>query len=292
MSRVRPIDFRRPSKFPRELVRRLEHAHGAFCRSAAGRLSAELRGVVELNVAGSDQLPWVAALEEAPGDAILAVLDLAPDGTQIALAIDPGLAASVIDRMLGSGSAARTEASAALTDVEIAILRRGIASLVEPLSSTWLDLAGAELSIAAIERSSVSVQLASPSEPTLVIHVAVLVGTLEARIALLLPYRSVERVVRRLDRPRDVVGGPDDATSDALRRAMRAVDVELRAEVGCVELSLAEVRSLEPGALLRLRRRTSDGVVLRAGHVAAHLATPGRNGLARAVQIRGPWGAS
>ena len=290
MSRVRPIDFRRPSKFPRELVRRLEHAHGAFCRSAAGRLSAELRGVVELGVAGSDQLPWVAALEEAPAEAILAVLDVAPDGTQVALAIDPGLAACVIDRMLGSGSAARTEASAALTDVEIAILRRGIASLVEPLSSTWLDLAGAEVSIAAIERSSVSVQLAPPSEPTLVLHVAVQVGTLEARIALLLPYRSVERVVRRLDRPRDVLGG-DDATSDALRQAMRNVDVELCAEVGAVELSIAEVRALEPGALLRLRRRAADGVVLRAGSVAAHLATPGRNGPARAVQIRGPWGA-
>lgn len=288
MSRVRPIDFRRPSKFPRELVRRLEHAHVAFCRSAAGRLSAELRGAVELEVAGSDQLPWVAALDEAPAEAVVAVLAVAPHGTQIALAIEPGLATCVVDRMLGGGGEARAGPAAGLTEVEVAILRRGIASLVEPLSSTWLDFAETELSVATIEASPVSLQLAPPSEPTLVIHVELRIDDLESRIALLLPYRAVEGPVARLAEPRDVLVDVGGAASEAVRHAMRGVEVELRAEVGAIELPLAEVWALRPGDLVRLRRRASDGVVLLAGDVAAHTATPGRNGGTRAVQVRGP----
>ena len=287
MSRVRAIDFRRPSKFPRELVRRLEHAHAAFCRSAAGRLSAELRGAVELDVAGSDQLPWVAAVEEAPAEAVVAVLQVAPHGTQIALAIEPGLATCIVDRMLGGGADARTEAPAGLTEVEVAILRRGMASLVEPLSSTWLDFAETELEIEAIESSPVSLQLAPPSEPTLVIHVDVKIDALESRLALLLPYRAVERAVARLAQPRDVLVDVGGSASEAVRQAMRGVKVELRAEVGAVEMPLADIRSLRPGDLIRLRRRTADGVLLCAGDVAAHTATPGRNGGMRAVQVRG-----
>lgn len=288
MSRVRSIDFRRPSKFPRELVRRLEHAHAGFCRSAAGRLSAELRGAVELDVGGSDQLPWVAALDEAPAEAVVAVLRLSPHDTQVALAMDPGLATCIVDRMLGGGSDSRTEPAAGLTEVEVAILRRGIASLVAPLSSTWLDFAETELSVESIEPSPVSLQLAPPSEPTLVIHLDVRIDILESRIALLLPYRAVERPVARLAQPRHVLADVGGTASEAVRQAMREVEVELRAEVGAIELPLAEVRALKPGDLVRLRRRTADGVLLLAGDVAAHAATPGRNGGTRAVQVRAP----
>jgi flagellar motor switch protein FliM len=291
MSRIRAIDFRRPSKFPRDLVRRLEHAHQAFCRSAGGRLAAELRGAVELDVAGSDQLPWVAALEEVPPDAVVAVLAVQPGDTQVALAFEPGLATCIVDRMLGGGDEARTKAPPGLTDVEVAILRRGLAGLVEPLSSTWLDLADTELSIAGIESSPVTLQLAPPSEPTLVVHLQIQIDSLESRLALLLPYRSVERVARRLVKPRDGGVVVDGAATEAIRRALRGVEVELRAEVGTVELSLAEVHALRPGDLLRLRRHTTDGVLLRAGDVVSHVGEPGRNGSARAVQVRGRWGA-
>lgn len=286
MSRVRVIDFRRPSKFPRELVRRLEHAHEAFCRSAATRLSAELRGAVRLGVSGADQLPWVAAIEEAPADSLVAVLELESHRRCVALVVELPLAVCIVDRMLGGGSQARTETSAGLTDVEVAILRRGMASLVEPLSSIWLDLAGTDLAVREIESSPVSVQLAPPSEPTLVIEMAMSVADLESRLLLLLPHRSVDPVLRRLSRA-DEDGSPDDGHSEhAVRAAMQGVEVELHAEVGAVELTLADVRALRPGDVLRLRRRADDGVVVRAGDVAAYVAAPGRNGRARAVQVR------
>ena len=57
-NRVREIDFRRPSKFNREQVRRLEHSHDTFCQSASSRLSAELRTELQLGVLGTDQLPY------------------------------------------------------------------------------------------------------------------------------------------------------------------------------------------------------------------------------------------
>lgn len=287
MSRVRVIDFRRPSKFPREQVRRLQHAHEAFCRSAATRLSAELRGAVRLGVAGADQLPWVAAIDEAPADALVTVLALEPHGRHVALVLELPLATCVVDRMLGAGSQARTDAPNGLTDVEVAILRRGIGSLVEPLSSTWLDLSGCSLAVKAIESSPVSVQLAPPSEPTLVIELSMSVAEVESRLLLLLPHRSVAPVLKGMTRAEEDRAAEDGAAAEAVRDAMRGVEILLRAEAGAVDMALADVHALRAGDLLRLGRRCSDGVELRAGDVAAYVAGPGRNGRARAVQVRG-----
>lgn len=287
MSRVRTIDFRRPSKFAREQVRRLEHAHEAFCRSAASRLSAELRTGIELRVKGSDQLPYVAAVHEMPQDALVVILELSPLETQAALVIEPWIAAQLVDRMLGAGDAARTEAPVAgLTDVEVAVLRRGLAGLVEPLSTTWMELADVRMELGDIEHSPISVQLVPPSEPTLMLAVELRIEELVSVAYLMLPYRSLEVVMPRIGTPKALREGSDDSSSAAVRAAVRQVEVELRAEVGAVELTLAEVRGLRPGDVVRLRRPASRGVVLRAGEVAAYVASPGRNANARAVQVR------
>src|SRR5262245_5973095 len=52
--RIRTVDFRRPTKFSRDQMRRLEGAHDGFCRGASTRLSAELRTGVEIAVTTSD----------------------------------------------------------------------------------------------------------------------------------------------------------------------------------------------------------------------------------------------
>src|ERR687890_2362087 len=91
-ARVQEIDFRRPTKFPRDLVRRLEHTHESFCRTASSGLSAELRASLEMSVAGSEQLPYGTAMAETHPDSLLCVLDVSPLDTEVAMVINMPLA--------------------------------------------------------------------------------------------------------------------------------------------------------------------------------------------------------
>src|SRR3954469_1723153 len=115
-ARVQEIDFRRPTKFARKLVRRLEHAHESFCRTASSGLSAELRTSVELSVIGSEQLPYGTAMAEAQPDSMLAVLDVAPLETEVAMVVEMPLALRLVDRLLGGSGKPREGASDTLTD--------------------------------------------------------------------------------------------------------------------------------------------------------------------------------
>jgi flagellar motor switch protein FliM len=288
-ARVQEIDFRRPTKFPRDLVRRLEHAHESFCRTASSALSAELRASLELAVAGSEQLPYGTAMAETDQDALLAVLNVKPLDTEVAMLIEMPLALRLVDRLLGGGGKPRDVVSESLTDLEVVIVRRAVQSLVEPLSATWLDLSDVHFEIASMQTSPMTFQLVPPSEPVLMMHLEARLDGLVSPIVLCMPYRSVQPIVDKLEHRHYEGQGVDPSAAGKVRAAVSGVDVDLRVEAGATEMKVSEVLGLAVGDVIRLRRPADKGMILYAGDVPTYTATPGRNGNVRAVQVRGPW---
>lgn len=289
--RVREVDFRRPNKFSREQVRRLEHAHDGFCQSASSRLSAELRSELQLTVIGTDQLPYSVVMgEEVSRHSFVSVLRIDNLGTEIALILDMPLAHSLVQRLLGgSPQAPGSVPSTSLTAVETAVARRAVASLVEALSSAWMDLAQVSLSMAGTSTNPTQVQLVPSSEPTLTLNISAALDGVVSVITLLLPHRSVEEIMHHFEQG-SMYGPPSDADArnrELMRSAVGEVDVEVRAEAGAVKMPLAEVLAMKAGDTVRLKRPVERGVTLCVGDVEAYDAAPGRNGNLRAVQVRG-----
>jgi flagellar motor switch protein FliM len=286
---VQEIDFRRPTKFPRDLVRRLEHAHESFCRTASSGLSAELRTSFELAVAGSEQLPYGTAMAETEQDSLLAILNVKPLDTEVALLIEMPLALRLVDRLLGGGGKPREVVPDSLTDLEVMIVKRAVTSLVEPLSATWLDLADVSFDIDSMQTSPMTFQLVPPSEPVLMLHLEARIDGLVSPIVLCMPYRSVEPIVTKLEHRHFTGQVGDPAAARKVKAAISGIDVELRVEAGAVDMKVSEVLDLAVGDVIRLRRPADKGMVVYAGDVPTYVATPGRNGNARAVQIRNAW---
>ena len=288
--RVREIDFRRPSKFNREQVRRIEVAHENFCQSASSRLSAELRTEVQLGVLNTDQLPYsVVMAEEVPHHALVNLLRIDPLDTEVALIVDLPFALALVARLLG-GHGGPSGQRTSLTDVELTIARRAVTSLVRTLSPTWHDLAAVDLRLDGHAMSPMSVQIVSPSEPTLLLNLSATIDGLKSIMTLVIPHASVEKIMSKLEQGHYGPALIDDESASAMHDAVGDVNLELRAEVAAIDLPLSEVLTMREGDLIRLRRPASKGVVLYAGEVPAHVADPGRNGNFRAVQIRQPWG--
>jgi flagellar motor switch protein FliM len=292
--RVREVDFRRPNKFSREQVRRLEHAHDGFCQAASSRLSAELRTEFQLGVIGSDQLPYSVVMgEEVERDSFVTVLRVDELGTELALIIDMPLAHCLVQRLLGGSPHAPGNTTAtSLTAVESAVARRAVASLVDALSAAWTDLAQVSLSMAGTSTNPTQVQLVPSSEPTLILNISAVVDGVSSVITLLLPHRSVEPITQHFEQGA-LYGPPTDADArnrELMRSAVGEVDVEVRAEAGAVKMPLSQVLALRPGDTVRLRRPVERGITLCVGDVEAYEAAAGRNGNLRAAQVRGTLG--
>jgi flagellar motor switch protein FliM len=300
--RIRDIDFSRPTKLSPAEQTRFEQAHAAFCRAMSVRLTTELRSSIELVVVGSAQLTWAAALRDVPQPSILAVAALGPPKrrreddsppvptqpqpeTNILISVEQNLAFRMIERLIG-GTHTDTDIDRGLTEIEAGLARRIFSSLLATLSVAWQELLGVNLRLVDLESQNVSVELAAPSDPTLVLTMEVRDRGGSATISLLVPYASIASASKRLSgkAPESDEGRqPDHEAAEAMRTAIGGVDVELRAEVGAVSLTIGEVLALGVGDILRLGPAGSEGVFI--GETRLNRARPGRSGGRRAVQI-------
>jgi flagellar motor switch protein FliM len=286
-TRVREVDFSRPTKFTPDQQRRLARGHDSFCRAISTLLSAEIRTPVEFDVVNVDQQTWSAAVGEIPQPSLLAVIGTSHQ-TQLLLSVERWSALLMIERVLG-GVAGSRPSEHELTEIEVALVRRILDTIVGQLTRTWEELLSTTLAVSGLETQQAGVQLASASEPTLVIGIEMRVESEAGMLHLLLPYRAIESALGALAAGRygdHVEVEPDPQAEESVRLAVRNVEVELRAEIGSCELTVDEVLALAPGDVLRLGSATS-GCVLFADNVAIHRAKPGRSGTRRAVEILG-----
>jgi flagellar motor switch protein FliM len=121
------------------------------------------------------------------------------------------------------------------------------------------------------------------------LHLETRLDGLVSPIVLCMPYRSVESIVDKLEHRHYEGQAADPSAAGKVRAAIAGVDVEVRVEAGAVDLKVTEVLEMKVGDVVRLRRPADKGVVVYAGDVPTYVATPGRNGNARAVQVRGAW---
>lgn len=289
--RVREIDFSRPTKFTQEQQRRFERAHESFCRRVSTKLTAELRTPFEFALINTSQLTWSAALTEIPPGALLNVIRIDPPGTKLLLSAELEFVLRMIDLVLG-GSADGKVVRRELTDIENALARRLFQMVVEPLSLAWEELAELTLTQLEVESQTASVQLVPLSEPSLVLTFEARVAQSSSTLSLVVPYHSVEPALAHIGSHRyesDAVAPRGDGASVATSGALEAVEVEVRAEVGSLELSLAELLALEPGAVLRLASPGGAGLLV-LDDTPIHRVRLGQSGGRVAVQVVEPLG--
>ena len=283
--RLRTVDFSRPTKFTSDHQRRISRAIDTFCQTAATRLSAELRCPIELEAINTAQLTWTAAQARLPAGSLATTLDVDPIGTRMLLTAEQSFVLTGLECLLG-GSADRPPRERRLSEIDWTLARRLIESIVNQLSVVWHDLAGVRLTPGEIDLHNDASQIASVSEPTFVVVIECRMNKQSSALALLIPWLAIDSVAQQIS-GREARRLDESEAHSGIERAMSVVPVTLRAEVAAVELPVEQILALEPGSIVRLGARASDGVALFAENIKLGRAHPGCNGPRRAVQIRG-----
>jgi flagellar motor switch protein FliM len=284
--RVRRLDFTRPSKFTSDQQRRLERAHDNFCRSVSTRLSAELRTAISVELIDTAQLTWANALDEVPKRSVSGIVEVAPLDGRVLLTTEHALLLGLLERLLG-GRGVERPTERQLTDVDRALTKRVFNTLLDELTISFNDVADVRFGLVDLETERPPAQLAPLSEPTLAMTFEVKLGRASSTMVLLIPHRAIEPILRVTPNIGDdeISAGAAAAVSEA----MGEVVVQLRAEVGSVDMSLDRVLALRPGDILRLDGIAEEGAVtLFADAVGLQRCKLGRNGRHRAVGVIGP----
>ncbi|WP_296972463.1 flagellar motor switch protein FliM [Tepidanaerobacter sp. EBM-38] len=259
--KVKPYDFKRPNKFSKEQLHTLSMIHENFARLLTTYLSAQLRTVVQINVFFVEQMTYNEFIFSIPNPSLIAVVDFSPLKGAAIMEINPSIAFSIIDRLLGGPG----EYSGKLrepTEIETGIIEKVFSKMTRILSDAWKDIADIQTTLEKLETNSQFVQLVSPNEAVALITFNAKVGKSEGMINICIPHIVLEPIIPKLSTRIWLSTSKQEqseTTKQLITNKIYDTKTEIRAELGRALITVGEFINLATGDVIALNKNIRDG---------------------------------
>jgi len=286
--KVKIYDFRRPDKFSKDQIRTLQMMHETFARLTTTALSAQLRALVSVHVGSVDQLTYEEFIRSIPNPTTLAVINMDPLKGSSVLEIDPSITYTIIDRLFG-GPGEPTKITRELSDIEMSVMEGIIVRILGNLREAWSTVIDLRPRLGTIETNPQFAQIVPPNDMVVLITLETKVGDVEGMTNLCIPYITIEPIISKLSAQywySSIRRGESDENRAIIQDRLDQVEIPLRAEVGEVELPLAEVLSLKVGDVVKLGQTTTrSDMTIKVGDRKKFKCRPGKSGNRICIQI-------
>jgi flagellar motor switch protein FliM len=214
-----------------------------------------------------------------PTPTVLSVIEIPELEGNVAIELNPNIAFSFIDRLLG-GFGTPIGKVRSLTAIEQALMERVLQKCCQELDMIWAPIVSLSFQPQSIEGNPELARVVGPNEMVILISMEIRIHEVAGMMNLCLPYVVMEPAIQRLGQattyPRKSGQASEPlrtAIETSVRSAMLAVDVDL----GHAEITLSELLDLEEGDILRFSSPCDGGARASVEGVPRLDGRPGRS---------------
>ena len=190
---IQPYNFRRPDRVSKDQLRALHFLHDRFAVNLSTSLSAFLRSVTEVSITSVEQFAYSEFLMSLPDPTAFYAIALPPVDTMGALELNPSIAFTMIDRMLG-GSGRGVGVNRALTEIEQNVTDAVVKLLLENLTDTWRGIVDVHFRISGRETRPQMLQVSAPNEVVLLLSFDIKIAETRGVLNFAIPASAIEAV--------------------------------------------------------------------------------------------------
>ena len=286
---VARYNFRRPDRISKEQLRSLHFLHDRYALNLSSSLSAFLRAVTEVTIVSVEQFAYSEFLMSLPDPTAFYSFVMPPIEGVAALEINPAIAFTMVDRMLG-GTGTTPAPNRALTEIEQNVLDAVVKLLLEHLTETWRPIAELQFRLQDRETRPQMLRVTGPNEVVILLAFEMRVAEARGMINLCFQASAMESVEDRFAQ----------GWQRARRQPTAAEQAHLAANLGRIPLKVStlletrlaarELLALKPGDVLSLGHAASSPVDVRVGQVrrfAGRLTTTDGGAAVRVERVSG-----
>jgi flagellar motor switch protein FliM len=255
-------NFRRPDRVSKDQIRSLHFLHDRFARNVATAMSAYLRTVTDVNILSVEQFTYSEFLMSLPDPTAFYALTIQPIDALCALEMNPNVAFTMIDRMLG-GQGRGAAPTRALTEIEQNVIDAVVKLIADNLTETWHQIVDVNFRISGRETRPQMLQVSAPNEVVVLLGFDVRIGEARGMLNICVPASVIE-----------AVGASFTQTWHRTRREPTASDrrhlmhnlsrIKLRVTANLdTTLPARELLALVPGDVVSLGRLLRDPLEVR-----------------------------
>lgn len=288
--KIKPYDFRRPSKFSKDQLRTLEMLHESFSRSLSLYLSSRLRTVTHCNIASVDQLPYGEYIQSVPIPSFIVVYSMESLNGTALLEISNNIVFSMVDRLLG-GPGRGLKKNRELTDIEMSIMEDIVDRVLELLGEAWSSIIKTSPIRSGIETNPQFIQqIVPPSSVVALISFSIQIGdSASGLMNLCIPSDMLEAILPKLSARQwfSKRGSRQEEIIQRLKEKLENIEVPIVVELGTAEIKFEELLNLKVGDVIKLNTLVMDPLVIKVGEQPKYLGRPGRVNKKIGVKILG-----
>ena len=285
--RVKVYDFKRALRFSKDQIRSLTRIHENFARLLTTYFSAQLRTYVQISVASADQIPYEEFIRSIPKMTILNVFEVPPLDGRIILEVNPNIAYSMMDRVLG-GRGISVNKVDSLTEIETKIMSNLFEKGFENLQEAWGTIVEIEPVMTEFEVNPQFLQLVSPNDTVVVISLNTQIGETSGMINVCIPHVVLEPIIPKLSAHYWMENSQKGKIPEEimiLEKRIRNADLPIISELGSTDITIEDFLLLDVGDVIDLNKAIDEPLTITIGGIPKYSGQPGKVGKKHAIQI-------
>ena len=286
--KVTSYDFKRPERVGKEQIRALQTLHEGFGRNFAAGLSAMLRSMVEVKLAGVDQLTFSEFIFSLENPTCVNLLTANPLEGNLVLEINPSILYPIIDRLLGGGREGGPLARRPLTEIELRLVSRINDLFLGELAEAWKNVLELDAKVERVESNPQLVQVVPPNEVVVLISFDVSLGEVRGMVNLCIPYNAIERISGKLSADSWVAYGRREAKPESIRQIsqnLQSALVELKVRLAQTRITTGELIGLRVGDVITTEKDVRSPLLVTVEGIPKFRAAPGAYKAHKAIRI-------
>ncbi|MFE6167133.1 flagellar motor switch protein FliM [Viridibacillus arvi] len=285
--KVKVYDFKRALRFSKDQIRSLTRIHENFARLLTTFFSAQLRTYVQITVASVDQIPFEEFIRSIPNMTLINVFEVPPLDGNILMEINPNIAYSMLDRLMGGTGASHSNVDN-LTEIETKIMTNLFERSFDNLREAWANIADIDPALSELEVNPQFLQMISPNETVVVISFNSIIGETSGMINICIPHVVLEPIVPNLSVRYWMQSNKKEVSPEQtaiLENSVKQSNLPVIAELGSAEITIEDFLLLLQGDVIQLDQKISQPLTLKVGDIPKFTVQPGKLKKRMAVQV-------
>ncbi len=288
--KVKIYDFKRALRFSKDQIRSLTRIHENFARLLTTFFSAQLRTYVQITVASVDQIPFEEFVRSIPNMTLINVFEVPPLDGNILMEINPNIAYSMLDRLMGGSGASHSNVDN-LTEIETKIMTNLFERSFDNLREAFENIVEIDPMLIELEVNPQFLQMISPNETVVVISLNTIIGETTGMINICLPHVVLEPIVPNLSVRYWMQSNTKEMSPEQtkmLENRVKQSVLPVVAELGTTSISVEDFLMMNIGDVIELDQKIANPLILKVGNLPKFTVQPGKLNKKMAVQILDP----
>lgn len=266
-SSVVVYNFRRPDRVSKDQIRSLHFLHDRFARNVGTSLSAYLRSVTDVSIASVEQFTYSEFLMSLPDPTAFYAVGVTPLDGLCALELNPNVAFTMIDRMLG-GSGRGLTLTRALTEIEQNVIDAVVKLICENLTETWRQIVDVQFKVNARETRPQMLQVSAPNEVVVMMGFDIRIGEARGMLNFCVPAAVIEATGASFTQTwHRTHREPTPADRLNLRRNLAKVRLRVAASLD-TSFPARDLLQIQPGDVITLGHQVRQPLEIRVQNIS------------------------